>query len=293
MIFYNIKINKNNIYQRVDNFILKFTKNNSLKQLYKNIRKKKILINKKKTFHKYKLKKNDIININKQIKIKNKKKTKTILTYIVKNIITENKNFLAIDKPPNLPTHGGSNIKEDLITTLRNINRYKNKYIELCHRLDKETSGCIIIAKNKKFLKKFQELLLKKKIKKEYHTLVEGNTKAAFKIKITQKILNFYNRKIKKKNKQTETYCKIIKFKKKQSLIKVFPKTGKTHQIRIHLAHIGYPIVFDKKYGKKLSNKINNKKKMFLHSKSIKFKCPISKIKFYIKTHYNNKFKNN
>lgn len=203
---------------------------------------------------------------------------------------------MALNKPSNLSVHAGTKTKTNLIRTLKSLNHYKNSYLELAHRLDKDTSGCIIIAKNKNFLINFQKLLLKKLVKKEYHALVKGNTTTTFNTQLDQNILNNYNKKIKKNKKITETYYKTIKqYKKAYSLIKIFPKTGKLHQIRIHLAHIGHPIAQDIKYGNKNFNEETYKlqlKRLFLHAKSINFTCPITNKIFNIKAKYEITLKN-
>jgi len=98
-----------------------------------------------------------------------------------------------------------------------------------------------------------------------------------------------YNKKIKKNLKQTINQYQLIKKYSKHSLIKIYLITGKKHQIRIHLTHIGHPIMYDQKYGNKLINEKNSN--ILLHSKSIKFKCPISKKKLHIKAQYHTNFK--
>lgn len=195
-----------------------------------------------------------------------------------------------------MSVHAGTKTKTNLINILKNLHEYQNSYLELAHRLDKDTSGCIIIAKKKDFLTQFQTLLIKKKITKEYHALVKGRTMTTFDTLINQTTLNNYNKKIKKNNTITETHYETIKqYKHDYSLIKIFPITGKLHQIRIHLTHIGHPIAHDIKYGNKSFNEDASKKqlnRLFLHAKSIKFTCPISKKDFYIKANYELKLKN-
>lgn len=194
-----------------------------------------------------------------------------------------------------MSVHGGTKTTTNLIKTLKNLHEYQTSYLELAHRLDKDTSGCIIIAKKKDFLVKFQTLLIKKKIKKEYHALVKGHTMGTFHTLINQTTLNNYNEKIKNNDTVTETHYETLKqYKKNYSLIKIFPITGKLHQIRIHLTHIGHPIAHDMKYGNKSFNEDASKKKLdrlFLHAKSIKFTCPISKKQFHIKAKYELKLK--
>jgi len=157
------------------------------------------------------------------------------------------------------------------------------------HRLDKDTSGCLILIKNKNYI--YQLNKKNNTITKEYHALVVGNTQNNFNIILQQSILNKYNKKIKNDEKNTISYCKKIKSYKSYSFIKILPVTGKIHQIRIHLSHIGHPVLNDKKYGNLNFN--NNMKKigisrLLLHSASIKFICPIQHEEINIKAPYDN-----
>ncbi len=187
--------------------------------------------------------------------------------------------------------HNGTKSEENIIDIIKNK---KYDYIELCHRLDKNTSGCIILAKNISFLKKFNKLMTEHKVIKEYHAIIKGKINAS-KIKIkTENKLNLYNKKINDKNKESTTIIETIEYYKKSSLIKIFPKTGRLHQIRIHLAHIGYPIANDDKYGNKTFNNEFKKygiSRMMLHAKSISFVCPMTQNFFKIKSNYDYKMK--
>lgn len=185
--------------------------------------------------------------------------------------------------------HNGTKSEINIIDLMKNK---KYDYIELCHRLDKNTSGCVILAKNNLFLKKFNKLIANNNVKKEYHAIIKGHLNTLeLKIK-TENKLNLYNKKINDKNKESITIIKTLNFYKKSSLIKIYPKTGRLHQIRIHLAHIGYPIANDEKYGNKTFNNEIKKygiSRMILHAKSISFICPITKKYFKIESNYDYK----
>jgi len=207
------------------------------------------------------------------------------------NILFENDNFIAINKDINISVHKGTNSIINVIDIFKQTVKYKKTFLKLAHRLDKSTSGCLIIAKNKNFLKSFQLLLFKRDINKEYHTIVAGKTKKEFSIQTKQTLLNKYNNKIKNNDTITLSVCNTIKhYNDKYSLIKIKLITGKLHQIRIHLTHIGHPIVCDQKYGNCTINKqfIDRKiNSMFLHAKSINFFCYVSKKQFDIHAKYN------
>ena len=232
---------------RLDKFLKrKFT---SLTQSFieKNIRKKNILINNKKISAKYIVKKNDelkILNFHEQ-KYKNKiiyRKKITIplnINYLFeKSIIFENKNFIILNKWSSISTQGGSKINFSIDDIIKNISpEYK-----LVHRLDKDTSGLLIISKNLISAKNFGNLFKSKLIDKTYLAICEGTPKlkeSILKLNIKNKISKY---------EKTETYYKLLYYSKGVSLILFKPKTGKTHQIRIVAKNIGAPIVGDTKY---------------------------------------------
>lgn len=198
------------------------------------------------------------------------------LTYTKNCVLYENINFLILNKPFGLCVHGGSGVKITLINLLYCFNTNKNNnYFYLAHRLDKETSGCLIVVKNSLFLKKINIYFKKNFIKKIYHGIVLGSILEDFTINVP----------LYKKNKFTQkcssnvlTCVKPLRiFEKnniKYTLIAIDLKTGKTHQIRAHLSYKKYPLLCDNKYGDYLCNKIFYDlgfKRLFLHAKFISF----------------------
>ncbi|MCB1711087.1 MAG: RluA family pseudouridine synthase [Candidatus Riesia sp.] len=197
---------------------------------------------------------------------------------IEKLIVFENEHLIIVNKPASISVHSGSKNEYNLIDLFKKHKNYsKFKNIFLVHRLDKSTSGCLLVAKNINFLRKMQDVFKNQLIIKEYHTVVYGHTKPEFFVKTSCMLLNKYNNKVKSSNKIVVTKCVTLYNYKCFSLLKVFLLTGKLHQIRIHLAHIGHPIVCDNKYGNISLNKLflkYNINSMFLHAKSISFTCP-------------------
>ena len=209
-------------------------------------------------------------------------------------IIFENTNFIIVNKPVNISVHSGSKNVTGLIDLFQNNIKYSNIKLKLAHRLDKNTTGCLILSKNDKFLNKFHDILKYKRVKKEYHALVYGKTQLNFNIITNQTFLNSYNNKIKKIDVAIETRCETIDYYINCSLIKIFLLTGKLHQIRIHLTSIGHPIICDPRYGNLVLNKNIFKTGMhyiFLHASSIAFECPLTFEFFSIKADYNSYFK--
>ncbi|QJC36796.1 RluA family pseudouridine synthase [Enterobacteriaceae endosymbiont of Donacia vulgaris] len=290
--------------QRIDNFLINKFKTVPKSMIYKMLRKGKIKVNKKKILPNFKIKSQDIIKLPyiykkkiKPIKVNltlNKKK------FLKKIIIFEDKYLLIINKPSGIAVHGGSGINYGIIENFRCLFK-KNKFLELVHRIDKETSGILLIAKKRSILKILQKQLIEKKIIKEYIALVKGNCFEKKYIYIKNFLLkNFLNKKIKvkidNKGKYAETKFKIIKNYKNMMLIKINPITGRTHQIRVHMSHLNFPIINDQRYGDDNLNfqfkKHYHLDRLFLHAKSIKFIHPKNNKKIKIVAPLSNELNN-
>ena len=233
--------------QRIDRFLKRNFQNLSQSFIEKNLRKKNILLNKHLT------KSNQIIKVDDKITIKNfseeiyqkfeRKKSnltinKSLITNFKKSILYENDNFLIIDKWSGIASQGGSNIVISIDTIIKNISENYN----LVHRLDKETSGLMIIAKNLKYTRLFGKLFKSQKLKKTYLAICDGMPK----LKESNVDLNIKNNS--DKVIKTQTFYKILSYNNKTSLIKFEPQTGKKHQLRIVAKNLGCPIVGDIKY---------------------------------------------
>ncbi len=255
-----IKIITDSENQRLDKFLKKSFSSLTQSFIEKNLRKKNILVNNKTSKAKYLINKDDLIiikNFSKEIYADNKiKKTnKKIDSYLIKNfeksILHENSNFLVIDKWSGISTQGGTNITISIDTIIKNISSNYN----LVHRLDRETSGLLLIAKNLKYTKIFGKLFRLQKIKKIYLALCEGQPKLKESyVDLAIKDKDMIN------SVQTKTYYKVISYNNKTSLIQFEPKTGKKHQLRIVAKNLGCPIVGDNKYNLNQSNKQENLK---------------------------------
>ena len=254
------KINKNLEDQRLDKYLKRQFSSLTQSFIQKNLRKKNILVNNKTS------KANYIIKIDDQIKITNfsKKnfqnfeniKPKIHINKILKqnfkqSILHENENFLVIDKWFGIATQGGTNITMSIDTIIKSISKNYN----LVHRLDKETTGLLIIAKNLKYTRLFGQLFKSQKLNKTYLALCNG------KPKMKESLVDLLiNSKDKKNTIKTKTYYKVLAHNKKISLIQFEPKTGKKHQLRIVAKNLGCPIVGDLKYNLNKSEQNENLK---------------------------------
>ncbi len=292
-----IKININNLNQRIDNFLFSKIKSLSKSKIYSLIRKGNIRVNNKRISYKYKLNINDILRIplisfNKNIK--NIFLSKKIVNKFKNRIIYEDKYLILINKISGISVHSGKNIYWNLINIYRNLN-IKYKYLNLIHRLDKYSSGFLLLSKKRNILIKLNNDFKLHNIRKKYILLVYGYWSKNIK-KISNFLVKYNNRgyvyKYKKNNfskfKKAITYFKIINYIGNFTLLEAEPITGRFHQIRLHTSFLGFPILFDNIYGNKY---INNKfyiykvSRLFLHCNFISFLHPIlnKRLNFFLK----------
>lgn len=195
-------------------------------------------------------------------------------------IIYEDNNILVIDKPAELLVHPVKDEKNTLIDILKQ--KYPNA--QLVHRLDRDTSGLMVIAKNEKISEWLKEQFEKRTIKKKYLTLVVGRMKDTKGI-ITKTISKSRKRGGSQttapigKRREAITRYEVLKELENYTLLEVSPETGRTHQIRIHLASIGHPVAGDEKYKFKRQKKIEGLNRQFLHSRYLQIPMPDGSIK--------------
>tara|TARA_B100001248_G_scaffold256916_1_gene238614 strand:- start:956 stop:1840 length:885 start_codon:yes stop_codon:yes gene_type:complete len=270
-----LTINHDNSERRIDNYLLSLYKNVPKSKIYNIIRKGEVRVNSKRIKPSYKLKIDDLVRIPPYLDgplTHNKKISSYLIEKHTTKIIYEDNNYIVTNKNNDIAVHAGSKNGIGLIDIFRS--KFGN-HIELCHRLDKQTSGCLVLAKNKKSVKYFSNLLSTNDTKKTYIAILQGKFK-------DKKIIEneIYKNNI-LKLKKSKTIFKLVRQLKNTSLVNVDLHTGRTHQIRIHASQINHPILFDKKYGDKMfdnSINLNFKKTLALHSKSISFKDQNSKI---------------
>lgn len=278
-----IEANSEDEGQRVDNFLMRHFRSVPRTLIYKIIRKGEVRVNKGRVKQNTRIKEGDIIRIP-PIKVSEKPVAtvpKGQLDRIEKNILFEDTDLMVINKPSGIAVHGGSGISFGLIEILREM-RPLAKRIELVHRLDRDTSGCILIAKKSAILKELHAQIREDKMVKEYITLLFGKwdkNKTKIDLPLLKNTLQSGERMVKvdQSGKQSVSFFNIIASYDEVDLIKVRLKTGRTHQIRVHALSQGCPIVGDDKYGDKLINKQFRKygiKRLALHAQFLSFRHP-------------------
>ncbi len=272
-----IIIDENISGQRLDNFLLNLLKGVPKSKIYSIIRKGEIRINSKRKKPSYKLVSGDEVRVPPiKTSIKENQFVPTNIIALLRDaIVEENEDYIAINKPEGIASHGGSGISIGVIETIRNFGKaYRDA--KLVHRLDKDTSGCQIIAKNNKFLRRCNKLISERKVKKTYQAIVHGNwthKDGLYEINIKKNMLIGKERmvRISDGGKIAKTLFRAVESSNNFSLIQCELVTGRTHQLRVHLSELGFPIAGDKKYGlkeNKLLNGSSHKKRMYLHANS-------------------------
>lgn len=281
----SIKITNNQSGLRLDKFLISKYPNIINKDLYNFIKKKDIKVNDKKVENSYILKANDIINIsdfakkvlenpnNKKILNQNSVEEK-YLKLFKNSIIYEDDNILAINKPYDLSVQGGTNIDVSIADIISTINKNERKSLKLVHRIDKTTTGILLIAKNLESANELTKLFKNKnKITKYYLALCSGkfgNNSGTINIPLNKENNSDIVFKDEKNGKEAITKYNVLKYSNKYdiSFVKLQILTGRTHQIRVHLKEIGHPILGDYKYNKFKNNFISSNR-LQLHSYNI------------------------
>lgn len=270
--------------QRIDNFLMRQIKGLPKSHLYRILRKGEVRVNKKRIKPDYRLKSGDIIRIpplRLGVPEEPIKPSSSLEKMLANRILYEDAGLLIINKPAGMAVHGGSGISLGVIEALRAM-RPKEPYLELVHRLDRETSGCLLLAKKPAILKELHELLRNGQLEKKYTALVKGywpkhlhfvdESLKKFQLQSGERMVN-----VNVEGKASLTEFRVLQRFASSTLVEAKPKTGRTHQIRVHAAHVGHPVAADEKYGDKEFNKQIRElglKRLFLHASSLNFTLP-------------------
>ena len=258
------------------------------------IRKNQAKVNGKKTKSSYRVQENDMIEIFNIDKIKKTEKniiTQYIPSHTERNkyddfIIENNENFIVINKPAGIAVQSGTKSFKNLVDTLRETKYFEDSKPYIVHRLDKETSGVLIVAKTREYAQLFTSLFRIRKIHKTYLAIVYGEVSE--KIKVLEDDLVLYEKERKIIQKAT-SYIKILKSSSEYSLLELRPITGRKHQLRKQLYNIGSSIIGDDKYYVKRGKDFIKSKNLMLHAYEIKFM--INNIKYNFTADFNKEFK--
>ena len=262
--------------QRIDNFLFTRYKGVPKSRIYRALRHGEVRVNRKRIKPEYRLILNDLIRmppLRQGIKQPVSIASQALLKQIAQSIILEDEDIIILNKPAGVAVHGGSGVSLGVIEILRQL-RPKSRYLGLCHRLDRDTSGCLIIAKKPVILKQIHNIFREKNVKKSYLALVLGSWPRRLKC-ISEPLMKNSLRsgermvRVHPDGKESITKFRIIKKFTNETLIEARPVTGRTHQIRVHCAYAGCPIVGDEKYGGPKAARL------FLHAAEIAFEIKL------------------
>jgi len=254
----------------------------------KNIRKKNIMVNGKKGKSSYKLKKNDQITVNifnftpnkitrlKEKYVPSKKELSSSFNIIIEN----NENFVVINKPAGISVQSGTKSRKNILDIMRKTKEFENAFPYAVHRLDKETTGVLIIAKNRRYAQLFTSLFRIRKIHKTYLGIVLGEI-GKNRGTLVDELFHYEGEK--KVKTHAITHFTVIDKNNKYSLLKLNPETGRKHQLRKQLLIHGYPILGDTKYRISKSYSIK-KNQLMLHAYKINFSINDKKYNFLAET---------
>lgn len=277
--------------QRIDNFLRNQLKNIPKSMIYRIVRKGEVRVNKKRIKAEYKLKAGDLVRIP-PVTIEEKIEDSVPSTKLNKVseleqcIIYEDDHMLILNKPSGTAVHGGSGLKFGAIEALRAL-RPDARFLELVHRIDRDTSGILLIAKKRSALRHLQAQFREKTVQKYYFALVMGEWKNSCKVVNAPLLKNEVNSivRVNPNGKASETRFRVLEKFQDATLVQASPITGRTHQIRVHAQYTGHPIAWDDRYGDRRFDAYTGKvglNRLFLHAANIKFTHPGSEEKMDI-----------
>ena len=278
-----VLLNDNADGQRIDNYLLKILKGVPKSHIYRILRSGEVRLNGGRVGPSARLSPGDKLRIP-PIRTATRDPVSRADSSVKLTILYEDDDLIAIDKPSGLAVHGGSGVSSGVIELIRG-QRPKAPFLELVHRIDKETSGILLIAKKRSALKSLHEQIREGTTRKVYWALVAGEfeRKSA---RLNHPLRKFVTKTGERRvvvdrvdGKASLTIVKPIEVLGDFSLLEADIKTGRTHQIRVHLSHELYPILGDEKYGDFAKNRVINKsglKRMFLHAREFSFEHPVS-----------------
>lgn len=274
-----VRIDSEQAGQRIDNFLRRELPGLPKGRLYRILRRGEVRVNGGRIRADYKLAEGDEVRIPPaRVRAPGQAPARAQVDRVAGRIIYEDKRLLVVDKPSGVAVHGGSGISHGVIELLRAA-RPELRDLALVHRIDRETSGCLVLAKRRSALRQLHERFREGDVDKHYLALVVGDWQ--YGEQLIDKPLLVQNRKggerhvvVSQGGKPAQTQVSLSRTFGKYSLLVCAPRTGRTHQIRVHLAALEHPILGDERYGDEEQNRLAKKhglKRLFLHAQSIAF----------------------
>ncbi|WP_213993131.1 23S rRNA pseudouridine(955/2504/2580) synthase RluC [Sodalis sp. dw_96] len=271
--------------QRIDNFLRTRLKGVPKSMIYRIVRKGEVRVNKKRVKPEYKLEDGDELRIPPVRQSEPEQAPVSVhldkVAALANAVLYEDDHLLILNKPSGTAVHGGSGLSFGVIEGLRAL-RPSAHFLELVHRLDRDTSGVLLIAKKRSALRLLHEQLRLKGMQKDYLALVRGEWPShnkAVSAPLVKNILASGERivRVGSEGKPSETRFKVEERFTRATLVKASPVTGRTHQIRVHAQFAGHPIAFDDRYGDAEFDRLLKETglhRLFLHAAALRFDHP-------------------
>jgi len=277
-----VEIDSHHEGQRIDNFLTTYLKGVPKSFIYRVLRRGEVRVNKSRIKPSYRLQEGDVVRIpplrrGEPATVSTKPGDK-LIELLNNSILYEDEGLVIINKPAGIAVHGGSGISFGVIEILRAA-RPRAPLLELVHRLDRDTSGCLIIAKKRSALRHIHQLLREEGIEKRYLALLQGAWQGGPRqvtAPLRKNVLQSGERvvRVAEDGKPSNTLFRPLRRWKGACLMEVMPLTGRTHQIRVHAAYLQQPIAGDDKYGDADFNRAMQAKglrRLFLHAAGLRF----------------------
>jgi 23S rRNA pseudouridine955/2504/2580 synthase len=277
---HHLSVDEDSAGQRLDNFLIRELRGVPKTRLYRALRKGEIRVNKGRAKADYRLVAGDLVRIP-PLRRPSPSEPAPVPRYwadlIEQRVVFEDETLLVVNKPSGLAVHGGSGLSVGLIESLRQL-RPGDRYLELVHRLDRDTSGLVMIARRPALLRELHRQLRQDKIDKRYLALVAGSWPKSLRVvdaPLEKNVLQSGERMVRvaRDGKRSVTQFTVIERFAEATLLEAKPVTGRTHQIRVHARHAGFPLVGDEKYSDERTAALCRHlglRRLFLHARSLR-----------------------
>ncbi|MGD2082570.1 MAG: RluA family pseudouridine synthase [Chromatiales bacterium] len=270
--------------QRIDNYLVRVLKGVPRSRIYRILRKGEVRVNRGRVAASYRLRRGDSVRLP-PVRVAERpapgRPGDTVLRALSRAVVYEDARLLVLDKPAGLAVHGGSGVAFGVIEGLRAL-RPEEPGLELVHRLDRDTSGCLVIARRRSALRTLHQLFREGRVDKRYLALLAGRwerDRAEVDLALRKNTLRSGERVVRPdaQGKPALTRFRVLRRLARATLVEAKLETGRTHQIRVHAAALGTPILGDDKYGEIRANRAAREaglKRLFLHAASLRLRWP-------------------
>lgn len=280
----HLSVDREQASQRLDNFLLREFRGVPKGHVYRLLRTGQVRVNGKRVKAEYRLAEGDDLRLP---PVRQADRQEPVppggrqLASLQAAILHEDAQLLVINKPAGMPVHGGSGVSFGVIEMLRRL-RPGEHSLDLVHRLDRDTSGCLVIARKRSALRALHAAMREGSVEKHYLALLDGSWRGGPRqvtLALQKNVLQSGERRVRvvAEGKESESWFQPLRHFRDATLMDVVIRTGRTHQIRVHAASLGHPVLGDDKYGKRDANRQFRGlglKRMFLHAASIAFVHP-------------------